>query len=57
MKSIVAAVLALAVVWPASARAETPAEWIALGTRIHGAFGSFIPVGIRRAQRAHCIAA
>jgi len=29
------------------ARAETPAEWIALGVRVHGAFGAFIPVGIR----------
>jgi formylmethanofuran dehydrogenase subunit E len=29
------------------ADAETPEEWIALGTRVHGGFGSFIPVGIR----------
>jgi formylmethanofuran dehydrogenase subunit E len=29
------------------ARAETPAEWISLGARVHGAFGSFLPVGIR----------
>jgi formylmethanofuran dehydrogenase subunit E len=29
------------------ARAETPEEWITLGARVHGAFGSFIPVGIR----------
>ena len=28
-------------------RAETEAEWIALGTRIHGGFGPFIPMGIR----------
>lgn len=28
-------------------RAETPEEWIALGTRIHGFFGGFIPAGIR----------
>ncbi len=27
--------------------AETPEEWIALGTRIHGGFGSFIPLGIK----------
>jgi formylmethanofuran dehydrogenase subunit E len=33
--------------WTASARAETPEEWITLGARVHGAFGSFIPVGIR----------
>jgi FmdE protein associated with molybdenum formylmethanofuran dehydrogenase len=30
-----------------TAHAETPAEWITLGTRVHGAFGSFLPVGIR----------
>ena len=29
------------------ASAETPEEWIKLGARIHGAFGAFIPVGIR----------
>ncbi|MGA7325686.1 MAG: formylmethanofuran dehydrogenase subunit E family protein [Rhodomicrobium sp.] len=27
--------------------AETPEEWIRLGARVHGGFGSFIPVGIR----------
>jgi formylmethanofuran dehydrogenase subunit E len=31
----------------ATARAETPEEWIALGARVHGDFGTFIPVGIR----------
>ncbi len=30
-----------------SVRAETPEQWITLGARVHGAFGSFIPVGIR----------
>jgi formylmethanofuran dehydrogenase subunit E len=30
-----------------AASAESKDEWIALGTRIHGAFGPFIPVGIR----------
>jgi hypothetical protein len=29
------------------ARSETPEQWIELGARIHGAFGAFIPVGIR----------
>jgi len=28
-------------------RAETPEEWVALGTRVHGFFGGFIPAGIR----------
>ena len=31
----------------ASAKAETPDEWVALGARVHGAFGSFIPLGIK----------
>src|SRR5262245_12356558 len=29
------------------AQAETPAQWIDLGARVHGAFGAFIPIGIR----------
>ena len=29
------------------AKAETPDEWIALGSRVHGGFGSFIPLGIK----------
>jgi formylmethanofuran dehydrogenase subunit E len=32
---------------PAAVHAETREEWIALGARIHGAFGPFIAVGIR----------
>jgi formylmethanofuran dehydrogenase subunit E len=38
---------ALAVLFSIPAQAETKDEWIALGARIHGAFGPFIPVGIR----------
>jgi formylmethanofuran dehydrogenase subunit E len=30
-----------------AARAETPDQWIALGARVHGGFGTFVPVGIR----------
>jgi formylmethanofuran dehydrogenase subunit E len=44
------AVLALLAISGASAtsvRAETPDEWVQLGARVHGGFGSFIPVGIR----------
>jgi hypothetical protein len=33
------------------ARAETPQEWVALGARVHGAFGSFLPVGLDALQR------
>jgi formylmethanofuran dehydrogenase subunit E len=29
------------------AGAETPAQWVELGARVHGAFGAFIPIGIR----------
>lgn len=29
------------------ARADTPEEWITLGRRVHGGFGTFIPTGIR----------
>lgn len=36
----------------ASARAETPEEWVRLGARVHGGFGSFIPVGIRIGEDA-----
>jgi formylmethanofuran dehydrogenase subunit E len=32
---------------PNVSSAETKEEWITLGARIHGAFGPFIPVGIR----------
>ena len=39
--------LALALLVPAGARAETPDEWVALGARVHGAFGAFIPLGIK----------
>ena len=28
-------------------KAETPEEWVQLGTRVHGFFGGFIPAGIR----------
>jgi len=41
------AALLLALTIPIAARAETPQEWITLGARVHGGFGSFIPVGIR----------
>jgi formylmethanofuran dehydrogenase subunit E len=40
-------VILAALLVPATAAAETPDEWIALGARVHGGFGSFIPLGIR----------
>jgi hypothetical protein len=30
-----------------TAYGETPEQWVTLGARVHGAFGSFLPVGIR----------
>jgi formylmethanofuran dehydrogenase subunit E len=36
--------------WPT--RAETPEEWVTLLTRVHGGFGSFLPVGIRIGEDA-----
>jgi formylmethanofuran dehydrogenase subunit E len=45
-----ACVVALGLVSPllcGPAHTETKEQWIELGARIHGAFGSFIPVGIR----------
>jgi hypothetical protein len=48
MKMIKAGVLALAlVIFGSPSNAETPDEWVALGARVHGAFGAFIPVGIK----------
>jgi hypothetical protein len=47
-RSLLWAVLAVMLVlpWPAG-HAQIPQDWISLGARIHGAFGAFIPVGIR----------
>jgi formylmethanofuran dehydrogenase subunit E len=44
---LLAASILMAGVVAGPARAETPDEWIALGTRVHGGFGAFIPLGIR----------
>src|SRR6188768_4065401 len=34
------------------ASAETPEQWVALLSRVHGGFGSFLPVGIRIGEDA-----
>ena len=47
MIKIAHTLLVAALFAPSIALAETKDEWIALGARIHGAFGPFIPVGIR----------
>ena len=43
----VVAMLLLSLAGPRPAHSETKEQWIELGARIHGAFGAFIPVGIR----------
>ena len=45
--SVVVLAVACASIVSAGARSETIEEWITLGTRIHGGFGAFIPLGIR----------
>jgi formylmethanofuran dehydrogenase subunit E len=40
-------IIALVLLVAVPAHAETPEEWIALGKRVHGGFGSFIPLGIK----------
>jgi FmdE, Molybdenum formylmethanofuran dehydrogenase operon len=45
MKRVVIAALLLLLSF--SVEAETPEEWVALGARVHGAFGAFIPLGIK----------
>jgi formylmethanofuran dehydrogenase subunit E len=48
IKVIRVGVLAFAAsIWGGPSGAETPDEWIALGARVHGAFGAFIPLGIK----------
>jgi hypothetical protein len=34
------------------AHTETPEQWVTLLTRVHGGFGSFLPVGIRIGEDA-----
>ncbi len=47
LPAALAVVAAVATLAPSVAHSETPEEWIKLGARVHGAFGAFIPVGIR----------
>jgi formylmethanofuran dehydrogenase subunit E len=49
---IVRIMLLLLVVCAGRAQAETPEEWVKLLTRVHGGFGSFLPVGIRIGEDA-----
>ena len=47
MKIHFIAAIVLTLLVPTPLRAETPEEWIRLGTRIHGGFDALIPIGIR----------
>ena len=44
--------MTLILIMGASASAETPEEWVKLLTRVHGGFGSFLPVGIKIGEDA-----
>jgi hypothetical protein len=46
-KPLAGAFLIAALMLQGPVRAETPEEWVKLGARVHGGFGSFIPLGIR----------
>jgi formylmethanofuran dehydrogenase subunit E len=53
LRAAALAVLAAALVGAESASAQsTPEEWVRLGERVHGGFGTFIAVGIRIGQDA-----
>ena len=49
---IFACLVLLLTTFAAPVSAETPDEWIKLLTRVHGGFGSFLPVGIRIGEDA-----
>ena len=49
---IVRPLLLILLLFSSAVRAETPAEWVALLARVHGGFGSFLPVGIRIGEDA-----
>ena len=47
MRRVVVATVFVALACFGGAGAETPDEWVALGARVHGGFGAFIPLGIK----------
>jgi hypothetical protein len=46
-KLVIALTFAFMAAFTLVARAETPQEWVNLGRRIHGGFGSYVAAGIR----------
>jgi len=52
MRAFAAASILIVLTVGAPANAETPEEWVKVLTRVHGGFGSFLPVGIRIGEDA-----
>jgi formylmethanofuran dehydrogenase subunit E len=51
-KALAAMLLLILSIAGAAVYAQTPEEWVKLLTRVHGGFGSFLPVGIRIGEDA-----
>ncbi len=47
MKKLALFIYVLLTFSPVTTHAETPDEWVTLGHRIHGEFGTYIALGIR----------
>jgi formylmethanofuran dehydrogenase subunit E len=52
MRALAAAAILIVLSIATPVSAETPEEWVKLLTRVHGGFGSFLPVGIRIGEDA-----
>ena len=52
MQKPILSALAIALAFTPAAHAETPEEWIKLGARVEGSFGSLVPLGIRIGEDA-----
>ena len=52
LRALAATWISVILIVGAPANAETPEQWVKLLTRIHGGFGSFLPVGIQIGEDA-----
>ena len=52
LRALAAASILFILALAAPISAETPEEWVKLLTRVHGGFGSYLPVGIRIGEDA-----
>lgn len=52
MRALAATSILIVLTMGSPVRAETPQEWVKLLTRVHGGFGSFLPVGIKIGEDA-----